>query len=148
MRFKDVLTSPDPEPGEVFDAFREKASQGGIRELAETVGTLEEQKQIANARLGYYLENLSDSRGATTVIEEFYRDKHGKEIDASDPDALKREIPDVDSIIHDDALPVVSKTKTGTKSRTSRPNGFGTTIWNPILSARRVEPQANRGDVS
>jgi hypothetical protein len=108
MSFKNVLTSPEPEPGELLDAFRDEMETNS-EPIEERVETLEEQKEVANSKLDFFLSNIADSPGAVKVVEQFYEEEHGKTIDASDVDELRDEVPDIDSILYDNALPKVSK---------------------------------------
>ena len=108
MSFKDVLTSPEPEPGELLDAFRDEMETSS-KPIDERVETLEEQKEVANSKLDFFLSNIADSPGAVKVVEQFYEEEHGKTINASDVDVLRDEVPDIDSILYDNALPKVSK---------------------------------------
>jgi len=108
MGFKHVLLSPEPEPGELFRSFRDEI-ETDPEPLEKRVETLEEQKGVANRKLDFFLSNISDSPGAVKVVEQFYEEEHGKTIDASNVEKLRDEVPDIDSILYDNALPKVSK---------------------------------------
>ena len=108
MGFKDILTSPEPKPGELLDGFRDEMETRS-EPIEERVETLEEQKEFANRKLDFFLSNIADSPGAVKVVEQFYKEEHGKIIDASDVDELRDEVPDIDSILYENALPKVSK---------------------------------------
>jgi hypothetical protein len=106
MYYQDAYMSASPEPGSLITALRNSV---GDDRYETPVETLTEQRKTAQQKLDAYLSNLSDSPGARKVVEEFYREEHGKRIDTSEPDTLRREIRDIDSIIDGDALPVLSK---------------------------------------
>lgn len=109
MEFKRTLTSPNPSSGEVLELLRKKVEEGDIGEIKKKVKTLEEQKKVAEDRLNFFLNSISDTPGARKVVERFYEEQHGKEIDASDSRVLEKEVPDIDSVLHKNKLPIVSK---------------------------------------
>lgn len=104
----EVLTDPAVEPGEVLATLREAAVTED-RPETRPVATLEEQRELAEARLERFLGNIADARGARLVVEQFYREEHDEEIDASDVEVLRDRVPDIESILSDHRLPVVSK---------------------------------------
>lgn len=106
---REALTDPEVEPGEVLETLRHLAVMGDGRPDTRPIETLEEQRELAEAKLGRFLANIADSDGARTVVERFYREEHGEDIDAADPDVLREWVPDVESILQDRRLPVVSK---------------------------------------
>jgi phenylacetate-coenzyme A ligase PaaK-like adenylate-forming protein len=96
------------ESGDLLDRLT-NTSGDEILGIRHPVESLDEQKEIAQDHLDEYLRNLSDTKGAVKIIEQFYREEHNREIDASDHSELKEEIPDIDSVIHKNALPMLSK---------------------------------------
>ena len=98
-----------PSPGQVLQEVRNMSKDDGFEEFRGLTANLKDQKEIAESKLNLFLENLSSSPGAKKVIRTYYTEKYGKDIDASDAEILKKEVPNIDSILYNGALPVVSK---------------------------------------
>lgn len=109
MRTKDILTSTDPVPGALLEAYREAMGRNDVASLRDRVETDGEQRRVANDRLRYYLGNLADSPGARHVVERFYEERYDETVDPGDEAWLRSAVPDVESVLRDRALPVVSK---------------------------------------
>jgi phenylacetate-coenzyme A ligase PaaK-like adenylate-forming protein len=109
MSYRETVTKSSPEPGELLDSFKKSVSGGGGGNIKAGVTDLSEQSKVAENHLERFLTNISDSAGAVKVVEEFYREEHNKDLNAADPGILKEEIPDVDSILKRNKLPVFDK---------------------------------------
>lgn len=103
-------STPSPSPGQVGETLDRAVEAGDTGALGPDVGSLAEQRALADRRLPWYRRNLADAPGAVAVVERFYEEEHGLSIDATDPAVLAEHVPDVDAVLAGQALPVLDKT--------------------------------------
>lgn len=108
MGFQEAVVDSNRGHGNVLERL-EKELQRGCNYVPSPVESLSEQRDVFENNLFFFLNNLTKSKGARKVIEDFYSKEYGRDIDSSDPDLLRKEIPDLDSILHGNTLPVFTK---------------------------------------
>lgn len=108
MKIVELLSS-NPAPGELQTSIEALIEKEGIGAICTPVRSLREEKSHTDASLEVFLQSLSDSPGARKVVREFYRERYGEDIDVSDPGVLNDEIGDIDDILHNRTLPLLTK---------------------------------------